>query len=140
MKAGRKALASSWVAIPARRNSLISRSCKVPQRRSMRPLACGVDSVFILTHFSALILTQPHRRVRPVWSGLRRRSLLRQLVSQPITGTVDGKDVAVVKQAIKDRSRDHLVTAEDFPPLVEAQVRRHGERAVAVLLADKLEE
>jgi hypothetical protein len=40
-KAGRKALAASSVAMPRRRNSLTRRSCRVCQKRSMRPLAWG---------------------------------------------------------------------------------------------------
>ena len=38
---GRKALAASTVLMPRRRSSLTRRSCRVCQKRSMRPLACG---------------------------------------------------------------------------------------------------
>jgi hypothetical protein len=36
------ALAASTVEMPARRSSLTSRSCKVPNARSTRPFACGL--------------------------------------------------------------------------------------------------
>ena len=40
-QAGKNRLASASVAMPAKRISLISRSCRVLKSRSMRPLACG---------------------------------------------------------------------------------------------------
>lgn len=40
-EAGRKVLAAASVVMLASRNSLVRRSCRLPHKRSIRPLACG---------------------------------------------------------------------------------------------------
>ena len=44
-----------------------------------------------------------------------------EFVFEPIAGSVDGEDFAVVQEAVEDRGSDHVVT-EELAPAVEGDV------------------
>ena len=59
---------------------------------------------------------------------------------QPVASTLDVNDVTVMQQPVQDRSGQHLVTGQQFRPVLDPLVGGDQDRAPAVPVTDQAEE